>query len=171
MNANRRYEALVLLDVNAGEEKIDEIVSRIEEMIKATDGGEIINLDRWGKKRLAYEINKKQFGYYVLYEFMAPTNFPAELNRFCRLESGVMRHLLLTIPDRVLKLKAQEEKIRAAMELRRSKAAEKGENGHVEDLLKDEGVAEVAAEVGAEDIAEKNVDPVTSEDNGAAEQA
>lgn len=141
MSNARRYEALVLLDVSLGEEKLEEMITKLEEIIKASEGGEILTLDRWGKKRLAYEINKKQFGYYVLFEFNASAKLPAEMDRYCRLESGVIRHMVLHIPPRVLKLRAKEEKIRAAMEQRRLEAAEKTIDPHVEDLLEHEGEA------------------------------
>ncbi len=143
----RRYETLAMLDATQSDEKIDQIIGKMEEMIKGSEGGEILTLDRWGKKRLAYEIEKKQFGYYVLIEYMAPASLPGELERYCRYEAGVMRQLTLVISDRVLKLKEKEQKIKAAMEARRREAAENRDEEFVEDMLEaregDDGEAEV----------------------------
>ncbi len=134
-----RYEMLVMIDVGLPDERIDQIIGKIEDMIKEAEGGEILTLDRWGKKRLAYEIKKRQFGYYVLYEFIAPSDLPREIDRYCRIEPDVMRHMILVIPDKVIKLKEKEEQLKVAMEMRRKEAAAKADNkGVVEDLLEKE---------------------------------
>ncbi|MDP8205259.1 MAG: 30S ribosomal protein S6 [Candidatus Electryonea clarkiae] len=133
MATMHRYEMLVLIDASLSEEGTESIISHIKEMIVSAEGGELVNIDRWGKKRLAYEIKKKQFGYYVQIEFISPTGLPSGIDRYCRLENSVIRHLILNIPERALKLKAREEKIRAAMGLRRNKVDEETEVGHVKD--------------------------------------
>ncbi len=163
----RRYETLAMLDVTLSDEKTDQIVGKIEEMIKTSEGGEILTLDRWGKKRLAYEINKKQFGYYVLFEYTAPSDVPREIERYCRFESGVIRQLTLVIPDRVLKLKDKEQKLKVEMEERRREAAENRDEDFVEDMLE----AKHAGKDEGEDSDGKKADDAKADDKSDEKKA
>ncbi len=100
----KRYETVMIVDPTIDQDKIDAVVSRYEEMIK-TDG-EIIAVDLWGKKRLAYPINKKPTGYYVLYKYNAGNKIPQKLVDDMNLNSSVMRYMTTAIDKRALK---QEE--------------------------------------------------------------
>ena len=135
----RRYEMMVILDPGQSEEVLAKQIEKLEEMIKASEGGEILNVDKWGKKRLAYEIDNKQFGYYIVFEFLCNTQLPKELDRSCRLDANIVRHMILSIPDRVLKLKEREEELKARLELRRKKIAEQSDDNVVVDMLSEQG--------------------------------
>ncbi len=165
MAVMKRYEMLVLLEVGLNEDDLEAIIVKIKEMVEASEGGEILTLDRWGKKRLAYEINRKQFGYYVLYEFTAPSSLPSELDRFCRLDTGVVRHMILVIDDHILRLKEREEKIRTALTARRQTAQEEneGKETEVEDLLEKKSAVPDAP------VAEETVEKVVAEEVVATE--
>lgn len=154
----RRYELMVILDPNQADEAIDEQIAKIENVITSSEGGEIINTDKWGKKRLAYEIQGRPFGYYVVWEFIMDGANTTELERHCRLDALNLRHLLLHIPEKVLKLKEREKELKANLDERRRRMAEEAEGSPVVDMLgareeeyedeedlEDEG-AEVAAE-------------------------
>ena len=95
------YETVLIVDPTLDQDKIDAVVSRYEEMIK-TDG-EIIAVDLWGKKRLAYPINKKPTGYYVLYKYNAGNKIPQKLVDDMNLNSSVMRYMTTAIDKRALK--------------------------------------------------------------------
>ena len=99
-----RYETMVIIDPTLDQEKIDSVISRYTEMIK-TDG-EIITVDQWGKKRLAYPIKKKPTGYYVLYKYTAGNKVPQNLVNDMNINSSVLRYMTLVIDKNALK---QEE--------------------------------------------------------------
>ena len=62
---------------------------------EAADGGEVESIDEWGKRKLAYPINYIPEGYYVLMNFSADSNVPAELERNYRIVEDVMRHVII----------------------------------------------------------------------------
>lgn len=96
-----RYETMLIIDPTLDQEKIDSVISRYEEMIK-TDG-EIIAIDQWGKKRLAYPINKKPTGYYVLYKYTAGNKVPQNLVNDMNINSSILRYMTLVIDKRAMK--------------------------------------------------------------------
>lgn len=153
----RQYEMMVILDPAQADEVLAKQIEKIEEMITSSEGGEILNTDKWGKKRLAYEIDGKQFGYYIVFEYKAMSSLQAELDRMLRLDSNVVRHMILHIPERVLKLKEREEDLKASLELRRKKIAEQSDDNVVVDMLGTEGddSEEVEAEAETTEAGEK----------------
>ncbi|NLY74302.1 MAG: 30S ribosomal protein S6 [Firmicutes bacterium] len=90
----RDYEVMYILDAELDEENIDAAVARFEDVVK-NDGGEIVKTERWGKRKLAYEINDKNEGYYVLMYFKSPSGAAQELERILKLNDDVLRHLLV----------------------------------------------------------------------------
>ena len=69
------------------------VVKKFTDLIAAN--GTIDSIDEWGKRRLAYEIDYEQEGYYVLVNFTAPHEFPAELDRIYKITEGVIRSLII----------------------------------------------------------------------------
>ena len=63
------------------------------------NGGEIDRVDEWGKRRLAYPINFKNEGYYVLMQFSAKPEFPRELERNFQINENIMRYLVTRIEE------------------------------------------------------------------------
>ena len=96
----RPYEVVVIFDAGLEEEQIRSVLDRSTASV--TDGGGVVNrVDRWGKRRLAYEIKRKTEGYYVLVEATAPPAAMIELDRQLRLTDGILRHKVIRIPDKV----------------------------------------------------------------------
>ena len=89
----RDYELLFVLDPSLDEEAKASLVERIKEVINA--GGEAGEADVWGDRRLAYSINKKNTGYYVVLPFKAEAELPKELDRRLRINENVMRHIIV----------------------------------------------------------------------------
>lgn len=87
------YETIFIADLALGEEGIAALVEKFKTLIE--DNGTIAKVDEWGKRRLAYAINDKNEGYYVLVEFESAPEFPAELDRIYRITDGVMRSLII----------------------------------------------------------------------------
>jgi len=95
----RAYELMVIVDGSVEESLVETTVRRVHDQIKAK-GGDVKTTDRWGKRRFAYEINKKHDGYYVVIEFLAVGEGLDDLERQMRLADDIVRHKLIRLPDR-----------------------------------------------------------------------
>ncbi|MDX9834640.1 MAG: 30S ribosomal protein S6 [Desulfobulbus sp.] len=94
----RHYESTFILRPNLGEELTTEIIDRTVGIITG-DEGSIICLDRWGIKRLAYEIHKETQGYYVYLNYAAPSKAVDEIERIFRIDDRVLRYLTIKLGD------------------------------------------------------------------------
>ena len=90
-----KYEVLYIIDPAQGEEGIAALVEKFKAMVEAE--GTLLNIDEWGKRRLAYEIDDKTEGYYVLMNMESKPEFPAELDRVFKITEGVMRSLITDV--------------------------------------------------------------------------
>lgn len=88
------YEAVIIFDPKLEEEALNAAVSKVEEIIK-NGSAEIVKSDRWGKRRLAYEINDRLEGLYQLIEFSGPAAAAKELDRVLRISDEAIRHLIV----------------------------------------------------------------------------
>lgn len=88
------YESMVVFSVKNGEEAAQALVAKFKEMIEAN--AELTNVDEWGKRKLAYDINYESEGYYVVYNFVSKPDFPAELNRVLNITDGVLRFIVIS---------------------------------------------------------------------------
>lgn len=89
---NEKYELLYIIDIDKSEEETAAIVAKFKALIEAN--GTMSEHDEWGKRKLAYLINDKSEGYYVLAKFEAAPEFPAELDRILHITDGVVRSLI-----------------------------------------------------------------------------
>ncbi len=92
----RQYESVVILNAALEDEQIESTLTRIQETLK-TNGAEISEVEKWGRKRLAYPIQKSKSGYYVILHFEAVTDVIAELERIYRLDETIVRYLTITL--------------------------------------------------------------------------
>ena len=88
-----KYECLYIIDAELSEEEIRASVEKFSGIV-TDNGGEIEKIDEWGKRRLAYPINYKAEGYYVLMLFAANGELPAELQRNMRNDERIMRYVV-----------------------------------------------------------------------------
>ena len=86
------YEILLLLDPELSDEKQTEIVGRVRTLVEQ-GGGTFERHDPWGRRKLAYPIDKKDDGVYHLISFSAPTETLEELSRVLKIDDDVMRHM------------------------------------------------------------------------------
>lgn len=86
------YEFMLVVSVKVGE-KTEEIVDKFKSLIEAN--AELTNMNNWGKRKLAYLINKEPEGEYVLFEFNSNSEFPKELDRICQITDGVLRSMII----------------------------------------------------------------------------
>lgn len=94
----RHYETTYILRPNLGEEQFTEIIDRTNAIV-TNDNGSVICLDRWGIKRLAFEINKEIQGYYVYLNYAAPGHTVDEIERIFRIDDRVLRYLTVKLGD------------------------------------------------------------------------
>ena len=108
----RPYEVMVILDASLEEAAVQAVVNRSTELVTSR-GGVVNRVDKWGKRRLAYEIAHRSEGYYVLLELTAEPEPIDDLERALRLADDVVRHKVVRMPDhtsgRVLPQSALEE--------------------------------------------------------------
>ena len=90
---NASYEVLFVVDLTPGEEAVKALVEKFTSLIAAN--GTVNEVNEWGKRRLAYPINDMNDGYYVLVNFSAPTDFPAELERIFSITDGILRSMVI----------------------------------------------------------------------------
>ena len=89
-----QYEVMYVVDAALSSSARNELINRFNELV-VKNGGEVERVDEWGKRRLAYAINYKTEGYYVLMTFVSGPAFPRELDRKLRIAEGVMRSLIV----------------------------------------------------------------------------
>lgn len=94
----RPYETMIVFDVAVDAQAIQASLDRALETLRQ-HGGTPGNIDRWGKRPLAYEINKRKEGYYVVVEFTGEPATVAELDRVLGLADEVMRHKIVRRPE------------------------------------------------------------------------
>ena len=94
----RDYEALYIIRPDLDEEATDAVIERYNEAI-ARLGGVVTKTDKWGKRRLAYEIRDQLEGFYVLMTFQAPNEASRELDRLMRIADEVLRHLIVRLDE------------------------------------------------------------------------
>ena len=88
---SRDYEMALIVDTQVD---ADATIDRYASLL-ADQGAAVVNVDRWGVRRLAYEIQKRQQGDYTFFYFQADPGAIADVERACRLDEDVLRHLIL----------------------------------------------------------------------------
>lgn len=95
----KAYELLFFVDPSSNEEVRAGIMKRVEVAI-TENGGQVDNVDDWGKRKLAFEIDKLNEGDYTLINFHADPTQIAELDRILRINDAVKRHMVVRRPDK-----------------------------------------------------------------------
>ncbi len=96
----RPYEVMVILEPALEESQVQAVINRSTELLQS-GGGSVNRVDKWGKRRFAYELRKRQEGYYVLLDVRSEPGPMGELDRVLRLADDVLRHKIVRIPDHV----------------------------------------------------------------------
>jgi len=94
----RRYETIFIASPTLTDEQSDELVKQYEGII-AEQGGELLKTDKWGRKKLAYEVQKFSEGYYTLFEMNAGPNLIHELERRFRNNDAVIKYLSVRMDE------------------------------------------------------------------------
>ena len=97
MALKANYETVMVISMKQGEDGIRSLIEKFKTLIEKH--ATLQSVDEWGKRKLAYLINKESEGYYVLMNFEAEAEFPAELDRIYKITDGIMRSLIIRKPD------------------------------------------------------------------------
>ena len=89
----QKYESMIVISTKQEEDVIKGLVEKFKSLIE--ENGTLVSVDEWGKKRLAYEIDYKTEGYYVLINFTSKPDFPSELERVYKITEGVLRSIVV----------------------------------------------------------------------------
>ena len=105
-----RYEMIYIIDTGLEEAARKELIEKVSALI-ANNGGEIEKVDEtWGKRRLAYAIDYKTEGWYVLVNFKAPVELPRELERNLQINENVLRYLVIKLVEKRSSVKPRAER-------------------------------------------------------------
>lgn len=91
----QKYEAMFVFSAKQEEEAVKANVEKFSTLI--SENGTLVSADEWGKRKLAYLINKEAEGYYVLFTFESEAAFPAELDRIAQITDGVLRSMIIAL--------------------------------------------------------------------------
>ena len=89
-----KYELIYIIDTNVEEAARKELIEKFNGII-AANGGEVVKVEEWGKRKLAYAINYITEGYYVLISFTSAPDFPKELDRILGITDGIIRSMIV----------------------------------------------------------------------------
>ncbi|MBI3084918.1 MAG: 30S ribosomal protein S6 [candidate division NC10 bacterium] len=93
----RSYEVIFILDPALGDDGVDAAIAAASGMV-TKEGGEVAEAQKWGKKRLAYEIKKRREGHYVFLRLRAPAKAVTELERHLNIAESVLKFLTVLVP-------------------------------------------------------------------------
>ena len=97
MALKANYETVMVFSMKQGEDGIQALIEKFKALIEKH--ATLQSVDEWGKRKLAYLINKESEGYYVLMNFESEATFPAELDRIYKITDGIMRSLIIRKDD------------------------------------------------------------------------
>lgn len=108
------YELTVLVQPDL-EPAIDTALEKVRELV-TTNGGEVTKEENWGKKKLAYKINKEDFAVYLYMEVKLPANAPLKISNMLNISDYAMRYLLVKADEKGRKILEEAKKSEAKKE-------------------------------------------------------
>lgn len=93
---NRVYESAILINAALDDEAIKNLIGRVKETI-ITNGGEVLEIEDWGRKRLAYQVKKSKIGYYAIFRFNSLPDLIPKLERYYQLDETILRYLTISL--------------------------------------------------------------------------
>ncbi|MCL4423003.1 MAG: 30S ribosomal protein S6 [Actinobacteria bacterium] len=112
--ALRPYEVVVIFDTTKSEDSINAVINQVLESVRS-QGGNPGRVDRWGKRQLAYEVNHRSEGYYVVVEMAVDPQVVGDVGRILSLADEVLRYKVVRVPDRVAGKPRHVQRTRRAM--------------------------------------------------------
>ena len=93
-----KYESVLIARQDLGASQVNALVDSLKEVVSA-QGGEVVRVDNWGLKNLAYRIKKNRKGHYVLLNIAAPAQAVAEYERVMRVNEDIIRYMTIRVED------------------------------------------------------------------------
>lgn len=142
----RRYENVFILLPDLQDEEISQSIERYRTVL-TDNGAEMLRVDEWGRRKMAYEINNQTKGYYVLFEFISTSEPIVELERQMRLDDTVIRFLTIKQDDAFDREEYEARKAAAEVEeAKRQAEASDDEEAETEDNDEDDDSEDAADE-------------------------
>lgn len=140
----RRYETIIIADPDLSPEQRDPVLQRVADVINQGDGYLVLT-DEWGARKLAYEIKKRDRGYYIRFDFCGTGEMVNEIERFFRIEESVLKYMTVLL-DKAADIEKIKEEV-AAAQSDAEKAKEQAEiaAAQASSEAPDEAIAETAA--------------------------
>lgn len=156
MSLRRMYETTFIVNAALEDNDVEAVLTKVRNYIE-NHGAEILEVNKWGRRRLAYPINKKYNGFYIHMVFEAAASTIPIFERFMVLEDTVLRHLTLILPKKLREFRAKRALETGVAYGPREQEPEpkKGEKGEAKGEAKGESKAEVKAEAKTEVPAEQ----------------
>ena len=151
-----KYEVMYVLDAALEDQARQDAISRFSSVVE-NNGGKVERVDEWGKRRLAYPINYKTEGYYVLMYMSAPSELPRELERNFKISDACIRYLVTRLEGEI---PAKREPLKPYAPREAAPAEETAENA---EPAKEEAPAQPAEAVEAAEAAAETVVDATEE--------
>ena len=104
-----KYELVYVIDVNLEDEARKAVIDRFNGMIEQ-NGGKVTKVEEWGKRRLAYPINYKTEGYYLLVNFESEATLPREIERNMQIAETILRYLIVKVEEKRSNVKPRPER-------------------------------------------------------------
>ena len=96
----RKYELLIILNPDISEEGLETMIEKITQNIKK-EGGEVSGVDKWGKRRLAYEVKRSKKGFYLLVQFSCEPDRVKEIERGLKFVEGIERFMTIVFSEKL----------------------------------------------------------------------
>lgn len=142
----KTYEQMFILNPSLDEEQENALVDKLANTVK-TDGGEVLETKRWGKRRLAYDIKGQAEGTYWVMTFKSPPVVPEELRRIVKITEGFLRDIVIDLTDSIRSSKKREEHLKALEARRQARTlAKEQERESRQEIQSDEQIMTTAEE-------------------------
>ena len=105
----RLYEILFIADPNLGEPEVDALAAQVQGLAEK-DGGKLQKMEKWGKKRLAYDVRRHREGYYVLLVVEGTGAMVKEVERRLKVTDGIIRYLTVRVDEELRKAERRKAK-------------------------------------------------------------
>ena len=110
-----KYELIYVIDTAMEESARNELIARFNGMIEE-NAGKVEKVEEWGKRRLAYTVNYKNEGYYVLVNFTANAELPREIERVMQINESILRYLTVKVEEKRSNVKPRPVRVAPAAE-------------------------------------------------------
>lgn len=101
------YENVVIINPSLNEDDLKSVVEKISEQITKA-GGEILKVEQWGKRKLAYELNKQKIGYYIMFLFKSNPSFIRELEYYYKVFDPIIKYMVIKLTNKQIETLPKE---------------------------------------------------------------